>query len=173
MKKRVEKSSCSVCGKTIGMTVFWRKYCKGSRCRQIAWALRHAKRVMLKAVVILLLLAGPVFAFDVPKEVAVKVLISEGANQGFDGMQAIGEVLRRVGPSKFCGLKKRGLDAFISAQGPKIRVQAENAWKASESSNLTHGSTHYENVRAFGLPKWANGMKRVATIKDHVFFKEV
>lgn len=50
---------------------------------------------------------------------------------------------------------------------------AKKAWAESAKSNLTKGATHWENVKAFGKPKWASKMKKTVTIKDHVFFAEV
>lgn len=102
---------------------------------------------------------------------AVKTLIGEASNQGLDGMTAVAEVLRRRGSTQgFYGARR---ERFISSQPKWVHDQARKAWKLSKHSNLTKGATHFENVKAFGVPSWASKMKKVAVIKDHTFYREV
>jgi len=41
------KSKCEQCGKVIEKVVPWKKYCS-TRCKQIAWALRQAGKLIDK-----------------------------------------------------------------------------------------------------------------------------
>ena len=109
---------------------------------------------------------------SVPDKLAVSIILGEAANQGPAGMQAVGEVLRRVGPSKFSTLKRKDLKQFIARQPQWVHRIAQKAWENSAKSDLSRGATHYENVKAFGRPRWARNMVETTRIKDHVFFKE-
>ena len=146
---------------------------RGEKMRQITWKWANdwsKQFVKILILVCLAILSGPCFA-SVPDDTAVKILIAEGANQGADGMTAIGEVLRRRDSTRgFCALKRGDLEEFIDRQGPRIRRQAKLAWDRSKTSNLTRGATHYENVEAFGRPAWAKSMRQTAKIGDHTFF---
>lgn len=101
---------------------------------------------------------------------AQKAIIGEAANQGFEGMKAVGEVIRRRGNLRgLYGLKR---ESFISAQPKWVHDMAKRAWEESAKSNLTKGATHFENEKAFGVPYWAKGMTKTVTIKDHSFYRE-
>ena len=57
-----------------------------------------------------------------------------------------------------------------------IREQAEAAWKSAFQhpfNDPTHGATHWENINAFGKPRWAKNMLETLRYKDHVFYKEI
>lgn len=117
-----------------------------------------------------------VFAFpnvghaQVNNLVAYKCLCGEACNQGYDGLTAVGEVLRVRGGTK--GLY--GCKSNLYDKSPDyVKSQVKKAWERSESSNLTRGSTHFENVKAFGKPYWAKYMQPTVKIKDHQFYKEV
>ena len=108
------------------------------------------------------------YSMPISEEIAVKCLIGEAGNQGFEGMQAVGEVLRLRGSIKgLYGCKNR----VFSHSSPKLRKQALSAWKASKTSNLTKKATHFENIEVFGEPYWAKGMTKTVKIKDHTFLK--
>ena len=122
----------------------------------------------MKTFIFLLLFCPSVYAESIPDSVAVQCLIGEAGNQGFQGMQAVGEVLRLRGSTRgLYGCK----NPVFSHSSPKLREQALKAWKASKTSNLTKNATHFENVEAFGMPKWAKSMTRIIKIKNHTFFK--
>ena len=61
----------------------------------------------------------------------------------------------------------------VTKQPAWVWTRARHAWAASATNDITGGATHWENVKAFGLPDWARGMQQTAAIKDHVFFKAV
>jgi hypothetical protein len=112
-------------------------------------------------------LAGKACADEIPEAVAVRVLIGEAGNQGFHGMVCVGEVLRHRGSTKgFYGLKAKHVDQ----QPSWVWEQAKRAWRASATTNHTNHATHFENVKAFGTPRWAHSMKIVYKYKDHTFF---
>ena len=103
------------------------------------------------------------------EDAIIRAIIGEAANQGVEGMTAVGEVIRNRGNS---------LKGIFGADSPMVAKQpqwvfdlAKQAWKASEKSNLTGGATHWENVEAFGVPYWAEGMQQTSKIKNHTFFR--
>ena len=121
---------------------------------------------------LIILLSGPcdmkpAFAQIDPNQ-AIKAIVGEAENQGFLGMQAVAEAIRNRGTlDGVYGLKSSRLK-----KAPKwVFMQAEKAWEASESSNLVKGATHWENIKAFGVPYWAKSMKKTATVKDHAFYR--
>ena len=121
----------------------------------------------------LLVFLGALNLAAVDPERAVQAIVCEAANQGFDGMTAVGEVIRNRDSLKgFSCLKRADLSSFLSRQPSYVFREAERAWARSQASKLALGATHYENVKAFGLPLWAQGMKETARLGDHVFFKE-
>ena len=131
-----------------------------------ARCLTHTAHIVL----LMLFLSSPAQA-EINPALAQKALIGEAANQGLKGMIACGEVIRRRGNLKgIYGLKR---ESFISAQPKWVHQMAKKAWQESSKTNLTKGATHWENVKAFGRPKWAKKMKKTAVIGDHVFYAEV
>lgn len=125
---------------------------------------------MGKIVLIMVLIAGCVttaFA-DVDSREAVRAIIGEAANQGPKGMLAIA-----------VGIKNRGtLDGVyglhakhVDNQPEWVWEQATDAWREAEHNRI-HSGTHWENIKAFGKPYWADEMVEVYRYKDHVFYKE-
>ena len=126
-------------------------------------------------VLVLALFAGcnpmPALA-AVSEQEAVDVIIGEAADQGYAGMLAVAEVIRRRGSlGPFCASRRPGLALFVAKQGKRVRKTALAAWRASQATNTTFGATHYENVNRFGRPAWSKKMRQVAVVKDHVFYR--
>lgn len=133
----------------------------------------NAFKALLYGSILLLITCIPAYASPskiqgIPEDLAVKCVLGEASNQGAKGMQAVGEVLRRRGSTKGLYGCKNAVSGMASA---KLRAQAREAWKASERSNLTKGADHFENVEAFGVPKWARSLKPVAKIGNHTFYR--
>ena len=102
-------------------------------------------------------------------ENAVRAIIGEAANQDDRGMLAIACVIRN----------RRSLQGVFGANAKHVHNQpawvwakATKAWQQSATQDITNGSTHWENVTAFGEPSWAKHMIRTIKIKDHQFFKD-
>lgn len=101
-------------------------------------------------------------------------LIAEAGNQGYDGLLAVAEVMRARdwNMRPFCASRRKDLAAFVARQPKRVRENAHKALEAARAGSMTvNGATHYENVKAFGVPKWARGLKPVATIGEHVFWR--
>ena len=117
------------------------------------------------------LFALVVFAADakpIPEAQAVRAIVGESANQGARGMLAVAGAIRNRGTlSGVYGLK----NPIADKQPARIWNQARTAWHASATNDITHGATHWENIKAFGKPTWAARMKVTATIGDHVFMR--
>ena len=119
---------------------------------------------------------------DVFESQAIKAILGEGEDQGYVGMVCLGEAIRNRGTlkgvygykvvvvkdNKFYRKTKKGLREIT----PNIVSDAKRAWKESENTDYLHGADHWENVKAFGVPVWAKGMRIMFEHKDHVFFKE-
>lgn len=105
-------------------------------------------------------------------EDAIRVIITEASGEPFEGMVAVGEVLRTRSSLKgFYGYQRPDIEQFIKRQGKTTYNMAKRAWKLSETSNYSHHATHFESTR-FKRPYWAQGMKEVAHIGHHVFYKK-
>lgn len=128
-------------------------------------------KVPISAFFILVLMITPAHAAT-DRKTAITAIVGEAANQGFDGMTAVGEVIRHRGSVK--GIY--GYKAMQHRTEPaSVWAAAEKAWDRSATSDLTHGATLFENVAAFGFPKSWDRTKVVcvAEIKDHWFFTEI
>ena len=107
----------------------------------------------------------------VPEDKAVRAIVGEASSQSFDGMVAVGEVIRHrdsvVGMNGYKAITKR-------TESKEVWAKARKAWKLSENSNLTKGAAFFENVYDFGFPESWNRERFVcvAHIGDHWFFKE-
>lgn len=103
------------------------------------------------------------------------ILITEAGGEGEDGMVAVGEVLRNRGwsPRGFFGLARNDLQKFIARESETTRRAARRACRrVLDGSDLTKGATHYENVEAFGVPRWAKKMKITRKLGRHTFYQE-
>ena len=106
----------------------------------------------------------------IPYDVAVRIIVSEGADQGLKGMTCIGEVLRhRASVAGFHSYKSN----WIKKEPKSVWEMAEKAWERSAHTNYTKGADHFENIRRFGVPWWAKYCVKTYEYKDHVFYKEV
>ena len=105
-----------------------------------------------------------------------QVIVGEAANQGYDGLYAVGCVLRnrRWRINGFSASKRKDLYAFYLRQPAQVKRWATEivARLHHDGVDTTDGASHFENVRAFGLPKWARSMRITARIGDQVFFSE-
>jgi hypothetical protein len=117
---------------------------------------------------------NPAFAFKtengkITDDVAVKIIVSEAADQGLKGMICVGEVIRhRNSTAGFYGYKSNR----IIDQPKAIWIMAKRAWELSAHTNYTQGADHFENVRRFGEPSWARYCVKTYEYKDHIFYKE-
>lgn len=106
---------------------------------------------------------------EVPDALAVKAIMGEASNQGYEGMVAVGEAIRNRGTLKgVYGVKAK----HIYKEPAWVWNQAEKAWRESAGSNLVKGADHWENTTAFGTPYWAKSMVVTAKIKDHTFYRK-
>lgn len=131
--------------------------------------------VLLATLLIFLFLLIPTSkaeAAEIKKEKAVLAIIGEAENQGYNGMLAVAGALRNRGTLK----------GVYGLHAPRVKARkytaatyqlASKAWAESATHDITHGGTHWENVRAFGCPYWVKSCIKVFAYKDHVFYREV
>ena len=128
-----------------------------------------AKRKASLMTVIMLLLSLPflVEAAEINNELAIRAIIGEASNQGYQGMLAIA-----------CGIRNRGtLEGVYGLKAKHINKEpkwvwdmAKRAWQESKYNRI-HQGTHWENIKTFGKPYWLRDMTLVYQYKDHNFYK--
>jgi len=110
-----------------------------------------------------------VTAYD--NDLAARVVLAESADQGMVGMIAVGEVIRHRGQIKGFSVLKKDLAAFETRQSDTVYLKARLAWFISQFTNFTHDADHFENVKQFGKPPWADTMRKTVRIKDMQYYK--
>ena len=131
-------------------------------------------------VILVMTFAAPAsYAKEIPADHAVRAIIGEAENQGYAGMLAVACAIRnRNNLHGVFGLEQihenNGTYVRITKHGPRrirpsVAADAKKAWAESATKRI-HNATHWENVRAFGMPTWARHMKQVYEVGDHVFF---
>lgn len=125
---------------------------------------------MVVATVLILAANGPAMAQEpISDNQAVRAIVGEASNQGYNGMLALA-----------CGIRNRGtlsgvygLHAKHVDKEPKwVWDMARRAWIESEHNRIHYGD-HWENICAFGRPVWAEKMEKIYEYKDHVFYKSI
>lgn len=115
-------------------------------------------------------------AAEIPQEKAVKAIIGEAENQGFQGMLAIAHALRNRGTLRgVYGLNSPRVKHHLYSA--KTLAMAQKAWEQSAFDfDLTHGSTGWGNSKdgqEFAKAKWWNNCVVVFRYKQHFFYKEI
>lgn len=107
-------------------------------------------------------------AGDLRDQDAIHAIVGEAANQGYRGMLAVAGAIRNRGTlAGVYGLQ----NPMADKQPHRVWMQARAAWRESATNDITLGATHWENVRVFGKPTWANTMHVTVIVKEHLFFK--
>lgn len=137
---------------------------------------RRRSRAGLTVFCLMLMVAGSLIATStswasVKESDAVRAIVGEAENQGYRGMVAVAEAIRNRGHLKGVYGLRRDLSKTPRPVLLKLYRDAKRAWKESKNTTLVNGGDHWENVKDFGMPKWAKRMKVTATIGDHVFFR--
>lgn len=125
---------------------------------------------IIAMVLLCLLVPSTVKAAPIPEALAVKAIIGEAANQGYQGMFAVAHAIRNRGTlSGVYGLNAK------RKEPQWVHEMALKAWRASavRATDPTHGATLWENIKAFGRPNWNfSKLTKTYEYKDHSFYKE-
>lgn len=78
-----------------------------------------------------------------------------------------------------CAIRNRGtLKGVFGSRAKHVDKQpkwvfdrARKAWAESANKDITGGANHWENVKAFGKPYWADSMTKTVLVKDHQFYR--
>jgi Zn ribbon nucleic-acid-binding protein len=141
---------------------------------------KEVKKILL-GFLLAFTLCGCDVVFAQPDEWAIKAILGEGEDQGIEGMTALGEAIRNRGTlngvygfkavvvknGKYYRKTKKGLRQISDY----VVKNAKQAWNDSENTDYVRGADHWENIKEFGVPYWANTKVKTATIKDHAFYK--
>ncbi len=123
--------------------------------------------IILALLILALLMVKVARAQEIDNNSAIRAIIGEAANQGYQGMLALAVGIRNRGTLQ--GVY--GLKAKHTNKEPQwVWDLAQKAWRESRYNHI-HSGTHWENIKAFGKPKWAYAMKEVYRYKDHIFYK--
>lgn len=118
-------------------------------------------------------MSGEAQAAGVNDDKAVLAIIGEAEDQGYDGMKAVACAIRNRGTLRgVYGLNAPRVKKHLYSQG--IEAKAIIAWRNSadtEECLFIGGADHWENIKAFGKPKWAGKMVETYHYKDHVFYR--
>lgn len=97
----------------------------------------------------------------------IHAILGEARGEGANGMYAVACAIRNRGTLR--GVY--GADARIAEMTPELWHEGARAWYSSEfGPDVTHGANSWENIVAFGRPKWTHGARTTARIGHHVFY---
>ena len=112
---------------------------------------------------------------QIDENTAIQCLLGEARGEGYAGMLAVAEVLRRRGNTQGmygCTAKIKDDEmAYMTIKG--VIAKAHLAWIDSQYTNTTNGATLFENIEKFGLPKWYKCAEKTVKIGNQTFFKEI
>lgn len=127
--------------------------------------------LVILATIILILSVSMSEAATIPynDKNAILAIIGEGENQGYTGMLALAGAIRNRGTLKgVYGIKAPRVVKRLYSKS--TYAMAQKAWAESLRVDITKGADHWENIKAFGKPYWANSMVETFRHKDHVFY---
>lgn len=134
----------------------------------VSFILRLSLAIFLFSLTSITVFADFAHANRIDDNLAIRAIIGEAGNQGYRGMLAVAVGIRNRGSLQgVYGLQAKHVDK----EPQWVFESARRAWKESAHNHL-HRGTHWENIKAFGKPKWAEKMKLVYQYKDHNFYAE-
>ena len=104
---------------------------------------------------------------------AQAVLIGEAASEGELGMTWVACVMRNRewDLDGFSARRRKDLGDFLSRQPDRTHRDAQVALAQVRAGEFDcQGATHFENVGAFGTPRWAVGNQPVAVVGRHTYW---
>ena len=126
------------------------------------------KKIIL-TLIFLIIFHSTIYAKQIEQNKAIRAIVGEASNQGYQGMLAVACAIRNRGTLKgVYGLNAKHIDN----EPQWVFTLAEKAWEESENKDITNGATHWENIKAFGTPYWVASMIKVYQYKDQIFYKE-
>ena len=134
------------------------------------WVIMIAAGAMVMFVILATLFtscARPAWAGEISDTQAIKAIMGEASNQGYQGMLAVAVGIRNRGTLQgVYGLKAK----HIYKEPRWVWDLAGKAWQESKTNRI-HSGTHWENIKAFGTPYWVKKMILVYSYKDHNFYR--
>lgn len=134
----------------------------------VATGVRKGHAARLKALAAMITLCALQSFASIDDSKAIRAIVGEAANQGKAGMLAVAGALRNRDSIK-------GVYGFRNPIADKqpgwVWKRASEAWFMSKTNDITKGSTHWENTKAFGKPYWAKSLTVTTNIGSHTFYK--
>ncbi len=116
--------------------------------------------------------AGILLLYFMTSRMPVRIILGEAADQSIWTMIAVGEVIHRREDFEAFSVIEKDLNAFYWKQPWGVRLKAELAWPLSRLTDVSRQATHFENIKKFGEPPWAQKMRPTRKIGDLTFYKE-
>lgn len=134
------------------------------------------------------LLIGLAFCFigpriaraEVSQEKLLRAVLGEAEGEPYLGKVALAQAIHNrgslVGVYGYKAISKR-LGAYYRGSRRLSDNTVESTLKALKQAktgpDLTKGSDHWENIKAFGVPYWAKGKTPAVVIGSHAFYNDI
>ena len=107
-------------------------------------------------------------AEEIDDNLAIRAIIGEASNQGYQGMLAVACGIRNRGTLKgVYGLNAKHIDN----EPQWVWDLARKAWEKSAHKDIVKGATHWESID-FRVPSWTKNMIITYKYKKHIFYKK-
>jgi len=144
-----------------------RKFTKAHKSN-VATGVRKGHAARLKALAAIITLCAFQSFASIDDSKAIRAIVGEAANQGRVGMLAVAGSIRNRGTLKgVYGVK----NPIADKQPAYVWQRAREAWAMSATNDITKGATHWEAVKAFGVPYWAKSLTVTTNIGSHTFYR--
>jgi hypothetical protein len=120
--------------------------------------------------------------FPGKERVVVETLLLEAVGEGYEGMLAVGEVIRNrsvlfhkdfeevcLMPYQFSCWNDRERAKKFLENHKNYYALAEKAWRGSAFTRLVRGATDYHANTL--MPDWAGAYQKTAWVGNHIFYK--
>lgn len=165
---------------------------KTSRCNKTLDSLENSFKIndMVKTLFLSTILLGSFSVKAVTtEELLTTVIVLEAGSETQKGIESVIEVVHNraifdnvsvyktlTKKRAFSCLNKGITRAVNKARKHKkwpqaYKITQEYLKEGKPKTNHTGGATHFENVVAFGVPRWARYMKKTAIVGKHHFYK--
>ena len=121
-------------------------------------------------------------AESLPETDVIRAILGEGEGEPYAGKLALAYAIGNRGTldgvyGKRAVIAKEGQfyrgSRPISSKSVKDALRALKEARQRPTLDPTKGSRHWENIKAFGVPYWAEGKTPVYTVGSHAFYNDV
>lgn len=144
-------------------------------------------RLLSLLLILILLQPGTILADELDDIQVAKTIAGEAIGEGYVGMYAVACVIQNrmikssmskrpiLRPVEVTRVGFYGKDNKVALRGylkaKKALLKLVYTLNRLELKDITGGATHFENVEAYGRPRWSKNMIITCKIGRHTFFK--